>query len=142
MLSRVLLRAVVLPGSLLAFEVVSVDDIARQRAWVAGTDTTPANVMPRPPLASRPAQVVTVTSTAPFTDPLQPHVDLLRVFWDPAEALTVPVPCSVKGLGFLAMTRRISGDNSATAPYSNSSTRRKGIFTPIAIPATPRGREA
>jgi hypothetical protein len=82
-------------GSLLAFEVVGVDDIERQRAWVAGTLPTPADVMPRPPLAGRPAQVVTVTSTAPFTDPLRPHVDLLRVFWDPAEALAVPVPCSV-----------------------------------------------
>jgi hypothetical protein len=82
-------------GSLLAFEVVGVDDIASQRAWVAGTVPAPAGVMPRPPLASRPAQVVTVTSTAPFTDPLQPGVDLLRVFWDPAEALAVPVPCSV-----------------------------------------------
>jgi hypothetical protein len=82
-------------GSLLAFEVVGVDDIARQRAWVAGTVPTPADVMPRPPLASRPAQVVTVTSVAKFTDPLQTGVDLLRVFWDASEALAAPVPCSV-----------------------------------------------
>ena len=82
-------------GSLLAFEVVGVDDIGRQRAWVAGTVPAPADVMPRPPLASRPAQVVTVTSVAEFTDPLQPGVDLLRVFWDASEALQAPVPCSV-----------------------------------------------
>ena len=82
-------------GSLLAFEVVGVDDIARQRAWVAGTVPTPADVMPRPPLASRPAQVVTVTSVAKFTDPLRTGVDLLRVFWDASEALAAPVPCSV-----------------------------------------------
>jgi len=82
-------------GSVLAFEVVGVDDIARQRAWVAGTVPAPADVMPRPPLASRPAQVVTVTSIAEFTDPLQPGLDLLRVFWDASDALQAPVPCSV-----------------------------------------------
>jgi hypothetical protein len=82
-------------GSLLAFEVVGVDDIGRQQAWVAGTARTPADVMPRPPLASRPAQVVTVTSVTEFTDPLRPDVDLLRVFWDQGEALPAPVPCSV-----------------------------------------------
>jgi hypothetical protein len=82
-------------GSLLAFEVVGVDDIDRQRAWVAGTAAAPADVMPRPPLASRPAQVVTVTSVAEFTDPLQSGVDLLRVFWDSSDALQAPVPCSV-----------------------------------------------
>lgn len=82
-------------GSLLAFEVVGVDDIARQRAWVAGSAAEPADVMPRPPLASRPAQVVTVTSAAEFTDPLQPGVELLRVFWDAGDALRAPVPCSV-----------------------------------------------
>jgi hypothetical protein len=82
-------------GSLLAFEVVGVDDVARQRAWAAGTVAAPADVMPRPPLASRPAQVVTVTSVAEFTDPLRPGVDLLRVFWDASQALRAPVPCSV-----------------------------------------------
>jgi hypothetical protein len=82
-------------GSLLAFEVVGVDDIGRQRAWAGGTVAAPADVMPRPPLASRPAQVVTVTSVAEFTDPLQPGLDLLRVFWDASEALQAPVPCSV-----------------------------------------------
>ncbi|HEY7812470.1 MAG TPA: hypothetical protein VIC62_04490, partial [Nakamurella sp.] len=82
-------------GSLLAFEVVGVDDIARQRAWVAGTAAEPADLMPRPPLTSRPAQVVTVTSVVEFTDPLQPGVDLLRVFWDADDALQAPVPCSV-----------------------------------------------
>lgn len=82
-------------GSLLAFEVVGVDDIDRQRAWVGGTVPAPAGVMPRPPLASRSAQVVTVTSIAEFTDPLQPGLDLLRVFWDASEALQAPVPCSV-----------------------------------------------
>ena len=82
-------------GSLLAFEVVGVDDVARQRAWVAGTAAEPADVMPRQPLTSRPAQVVTVTSVVEFTDPLQPGVDLLRVFWDAGDALQAPVPCSV-----------------------------------------------
>jgi hypothetical protein len=83
------------PGSLLAFEVVGVDDIGRQRSWAAGAVPAPADVMPRAPLTSRPAQVVTVTSVVEFTDPLQPGVDLLRVFWDPSEALQTPVPCSV-----------------------------------------------
>ncbi|MGH8860438.1 MAG: baseplate J/gp47 family protein [Jatrophihabitantaceae bacterium] len=32
---------------------------------------------------------------AELTDPLQPGVDLLRVFWDASEALQAPVPCSV-----------------------------------------------
>jgi hypothetical protein len=87
-------------GSLLAFEVVGVDDIARQRAWVAGKAPIPTDVMPRPPLASWPAQVVTVTSVAEFADPLEPRpllpgVDLLRVFWDASQALAAPVPCSV-----------------------------------------------
>jgi hypothetical protein len=82
-------------GSLLGFEVVGVDDVARQRAWVAGSVPEPADVMPRPPLASQPAQVVTVTSVTEFTDPLRPAVDLLRVFWDQGQALAVPVPCSV-----------------------------------------------
>jgi hypothetical protein len=82
-------------GSLLAFEVVGVDDIVRQRAWVAGAAAQPADVMPRPPLASRPAQVVTVTAVAEFTDPLQPGADLLRVFWDASDTLQAPVPCSV-----------------------------------------------
>jgi hypothetical protein len=82
-------------GSLLAFELVGVDDIARQRAWVAGTVPAPADAMPRPPLASRPAQVVAVTAITEFTDPLQPGLDLLRVFWDASQALQAPVPCSV-----------------------------------------------
>ena len=41
-------------GSLLGFEVVGVDDVARQRSWVAGLVPAPADVMPRPPLASGP----------------------------------------------------------------------------------------
>ena len=82
-------------GSLLGFEVVGVDDVARQRSWVAGLVPAPADVMPRPPLASGPAQVVTVTAVTEFTDPLQPGPDLLRVFWDPSQALQAPVPCSV-----------------------------------------------
>ena len=36
-----------------------------------------------------------MTSVVEFTDPLQPGVDLLRVFWDLSEALQAPVPCSV-----------------------------------------------
>jgi hypothetical protein len=82
-------------GSLLGFEVVGVDDVTRQRDWAAGTVDTPADDMPRPPLASSPAQVVAVTSAVEFTDPLQPGLDLIRVFWDAAQALTDPVPCSV-----------------------------------------------
>lgn len=82
-------------GSLIAFEVVGVDDIGRQRSWAAGLAAAPADVMPRPPLASSPAQVVTVTSVTEFTDPLRPGADLLRVFWDPGQALQGPVPCSV-----------------------------------------------
>lgn len=82
-------------GSLLAFEVVGVTDITRQRDWVAGTVAAPDDAWPRDPLASYPAQVVTVTSVAEFADPLRPGVDLLRVFWDDAEALGARVPCSV-----------------------------------------------
>ena len=81
-------------GSLLAFEVVGVNDITRQRAWVRRDVPRPPTSCPgrRWPAA---AQVVTVTSVAEFTDPLQPGVDLLRVFWDASEALQAPVPCSV-----------------------------------------------
>ena len=39
--------------------------------------------------------MVTVTAVTEFTDPLQPGPDLLRVFWDPSQALQAPVPCSV-----------------------------------------------
>jgi hypothetical protein len=82
-------------GSVLAFEVVAVTDLGRQRGWVAGTDAAPDDAWPREPLASYPAQVVTVTAVAEFADPLRPGADLLRVFWDGAEALSAPVPCSV-----------------------------------------------
>ena len=83
------------PGDLLGFEVVAVDDVGRQRTWArAGADTA-ADAWPRTPLASHPAQVVTVTKTADFTDPLTPGVDLIRVFWSADEALAAPVPCSV-----------------------------------------------
>lgn len=67
------------PGDLLGFEVVAADDLVR----------------PREPLASHPAQVVTVTAVADFTDPLTPGIPLVRVFWDDAESLREPVPCSV-----------------------------------------------
>ena len=36
-----------------------------------------------------------MTSVAEFADPLQPGVDLLRVFWDASEALQAAVPCSI-----------------------------------------------
>jgi len=86
-------------GSLLGFEVVAVDDVPGQRAWAAGTADRPdpggTGPWPRPPLASRPAQVVAVTAAVAFTDPLRPAADLVRVFWDPAQALGSPVPASV-----------------------------------------------
>jgi hypothetical protein len=85
----------VVPGDLIGFEVVAVDDVGRQRTWArAGADTA-ADVWPRAPLASHPAQVVTVTATADFTDPLTPGLDLIRVFWAADEALMAPVPCSI-----------------------------------------------
>ncbi|WP_331755552.1 hypothetical protein [Streptomyces sp. NBC_01643] len=83
------------PGDLLAFEVVAVDDIAKQQAWAGGTAGTAAGVWPREPLASHPAQVVTVTSVVDFTDPLSPGLDLIRVFWDGNDALAADVPCSI-----------------------------------------------
>jgi hypothetical protein len=86
-------------GSLMGFEVVAVDDLAKQAQWAAGTLETAADVWPREPLASRPAQVVRVTSVVPFTDPLNPSVDLVRVFWNESDALTAAVPCSVEVRG-------------------------------------------
>ncbi|MCW3819201.1 hypothetical protein ONA91_32645 [Micromonospora sp. DR5-3] len=83
------------PGALLAFEVVAVDDTTRQRDWATGTQETAADDWPRQPLASQPAQVVSVTAVTPFTDPLSPGLNLIRVFWGRHEALTMPVPCSI-----------------------------------------------
>lgn len=83
-------------GALLGFEVVAVDDPTRQRQWAAGAIETAADTWPREPLASRPAQIVQVTSVAPFTDPLNPTADLVRVFWNESDALTAAVPCSVE----------------------------------------------
>lgn len=83
-------------GALLGFEVVAVDNLTRQHAWIAGTVETASDDWPRAPLASRPAQVMRVTSVVPFTDPLRPSIDLVRVFWDGSDALTAPVPCSVE----------------------------------------------
>ncbi|WP_426503077.1 hypothetical protein ACPPVO_36395 [Dactylosporangium sp. McL0621] len=87
------------PGCLIGFEVVGVEDRSEHRAWTAGAadrpSTDPAAPWPRPPLASVPAQVVTMTSAVEFTDPLHPAADLIRVFWGEPEALAIAVPCSV-----------------------------------------------
>lgn len=105
-----------MPGDLLAFEVVAVDDIARQKSWADGTVATAADVWPREPLAGHPAQVVTVTSVVPFTDPFSPGLDLLRVFWDGGDALAAAVPCGIDsragarvGVGRLGLFRAHHG---------------------------------
>lgn len=86
-------------GALLGFEVVAVDDLQAQRDWARAATPTAAPQWPRPPLASRPAQVVRVTSAVAFTDPLRPALPLVRVFWDGAEALRTAVPASVEMRG-------------------------------------------
>jgi hypothetical protein len=87
------------PGSLIGFEVVGVENLSEHEVWAAGAADRPstdtAAPWPRPPLASVPAQVVTVTSAVEFTDPLRPAADLVRVFWDEPEGLAIAVPCSV-----------------------------------------------
>ena len=86
-------------GSLVGFEVVAVDDLNRQRSWARAATPTAADPWPREPLASRPAQVVRITSAVAFTDPLQPGVSLVRVFWADVDALRTAVPASVEMTG-------------------------------------------
>jgi hypothetical protein len=84
-------------GSLLAFEVVDPGTPSDHQDWAR-------RVVPWPPagdgqlrsaLASHPAQVVTVTGTVEFSDPLSPGLPLVRVFWSEQDALRAPVPVSI-----------------------------------------------
>lgn len=95
-------------GALLAFEVVAPgapgeqEDWARRRRSWPPTDAPPGPASSGPtrmPLASHPAQVVRLTEVAPFTDPLVPGVDLIRVRWSAADALTRDVPASPTAAG-------------------------------------------
>lgn len=87
------------PGALLGFEVVDPGPPGQQATWATrGQDWPPddgSGGQTRTPLASHPAQVVTVTHVVAMTDPLDPTLPLLRVFWDADDTLTAPVPVSV-----------------------------------------------
>lgn len=87
------------PGALLGFEVVDPGPPGEQDAWATRGQPWPpddgSGGQTRMPLASHPAQVVTVTHVVAMTDPLAPTLPLVRVFWDADDALTAPVPVSV-----------------------------------------------
>ncbi len=79
------------PGDLLAFEVVDPVDRTAHHTWATrGQDwpvVSPANAF-RDPLASRTAQVVTLTAVEPIDDPLLGSgLPLFRVAWSRADAL-------------------------------------------------------
>ena len=79
------------PGDLLAFEVVDPIDRTAHHAWAARAQdwpvVTPANAF-RDPLASRTAQVVTLTAVEPIADPLLGvGLPLFRVAWSREDAL-------------------------------------------------------
>jgi hypothetical protein len=90
-------------GSLLGFEVVDPGPASAQANWARRVTAWPPNTSPsapiREPLASHPAQVVTVTHAVAITDPLSPGLPLVRVFWDESEALTREVPVSITAAG-------------------------------------------
>jgi hypothetical protein len=88
------------PGDRIVFEVVDPGLEADHLAWarrdpavpwprVDGADTW------REPLPSRAAHVVELVDVAPFVDPLAPGVPLLRVTWDPADALPRDYPIGI-----------------------------------------------
>jgi hypothetical protein len=93
------LAAWLAPGALLGFEVVDPGPPGAQATWATrGQDWPPddgSGGQTRTPLASHPAQVVTVTHVVTMTDPLAPALPLVRVFWDAADPLTAAVPVSV-----------------------------------------------
>ncbi len=86
-------------GSLLGLEVVDPGPPGAQSAWATRVRPWPpddgSGGQTRTPLASYPAQVVTVTHVVEMTDPLAPGLPLVRVFWDVVDALTDEVPVSV-----------------------------------------------
>lgn len=86
-------------GSLLGFEVVDPGPAGQQAAWATRLQNWPpddgSEAQTRPPLASHPAQVVTVTHVVAMTDPLAPGLPLVRVFWSGQDALAAPVPVSI-----------------------------------------------
>lgn len=90
-------------GSLLGFEVVDPGPAGAQANWARRVTAWPPTTSPsapiRQPLASHPAQVVTVTHVVAITDPLSPGLPLVRVFWDESEALTREVPVSISTAG-------------------------------------------
>ncbi|MEO7070910.1 MAG: hypothetical protein ABI131_10510 [Nostocoides sp.] len=87
------------PGALLGFEVVDPGPPGQQATWTTRGQNWPPDDgsagQTRMPLASHPAQVVTLTHVVAMTDPLAPTLPLVRVFWDASEALTAAVPVSV-----------------------------------------------
>lgn len=87
-------------GARMAFEVVSPGDPGVQQSWARrGVDWPPddgGGGPTRAPLASHPAQVVTVKHVAPFTDPLAPGLPLVRVTWDAPLQRAVPVSVDLR----------------------------------------------
>lgn len=91
------------PGALLGFEVVDPGPPGAQATWARRGQSWPpddgSGGQTRTPLASHPAQVVTVTHVVAMTDPLAPTLPLVRVFWEAADGLTAAVPASVATSG-------------------------------------------
>ncbi|HEX4698912.1 MAG TPA: baseplate J/gp47 family protein [Actinomycetes bacterium] len=87
------------PGTLLGFEVVDPGPPGEQVTWATRGQNWPpddgSRGQTRMPLASHPAQVVTVTHVVAMTDPLAPTLPLVRAFWEADDALTAAVPVSV-----------------------------------------------
>jgi hypothetical protein len=88
------------PGGLLAFEVVDPDDEARHQSWARRLQLWPtdADGVPRfrEPLPSRAAQVVELTLVEPFSDPLLgAGLALYRVHWHPEDALVRAYPVGI-----------------------------------------------
>jgi len=107
-----LMDAWLAPGDLVVFEVVDPGDAGAHAAW-AGRDpaqpwpsggpigsTTPWSF--RSPLASRTAQVVTLTAVTPLADPLARAAlqgSLYQVRWGPEDALGEAVPVGIDVTG-------------------------------------------
>jgi hypothetical protein len=88
------------PGGLLAFEVVDPDDAARHLSWANRLQLWPTDADGAPrfrdPLPSRAAQVIELTAVEPFSDPLLgAGLALYRVHWRPEDALVRAYPVGV-----------------------------------------------
>jgi len=87
------------PGDLLAFEVVDPADRDAHRNWSRRLQDWPVEAPApsfRPPLTSRPAQVVELTAVEPFEDPLLgAALELAHVSWRAEDALLRSYPVGI-----------------------------------------------